>query len=105
MSRLGTTAGWFISSVMTAILLAAGCSSSTSGPSTAPVAAKPTPEQSFDMIMETFRRRIEGTPSGFVVDNAGGGRSRLMASNKVSSEVFPPEKEGDPYRAEVTVFS
>src|SRR5262245_5940709 len=105
MSRVVTPIGWMILSALTAIVLVAGCSRSTSNPSTSTATAKPTPEASFDVIMETFRRRIEGTPSGFVVDNAGGGRSRLMASNKVGSEVFPPAKEGDPYTAEVTVVS
>src|SRR5262245_58941812 len=105
MSRVVTPIGWLILSGLTAIVLVAGCSRSTSTPSPGPATTKATPEESFDIIMETFRRRIEGTPSGFVVDNAGGGRSRLMASNKVGSEVFPPAKEGDPYTAEVTVLS
>lgn len=90
--------------VAAVILLTAGCGESSSGPSAGTVAAKPTPEQSFEVIMATFKRRIEDTPSGFVTERDGG-RSRLMASNKVSSQIFPPAKEGDPYRAEVTVVS
>lgn len=104
MSRVGTSIVCLIFGAVAAVPLVAGCNRS-SGPAPGAVVAKPTPEESFNFIMETFRRRIEGPPSGFVADNAGGGRSRLSASNKVESEVFPPAKEGDPYRAEVTVYS
>lgn len=91
-------------SVLIAILLAGGCDHSASTPSVADTAAKPAPEQSFDVIMETFKRRVQDTPSGFVIEK-GGERSRLMASNVVTSEVFPPKAEGDPYRAEITIVS
>ena len=68
------------------------------------MAAKPAPEQSFDLIMATFKRRIEDAPSGFVTPQVGG-HSRMIASNKVTSKVLPPAKDGEPYRAEVTVAS
>ncbi len=90
--------------VAAVILLTAGCGKSSSGPAAGTVAAKPTPEQSFDVIMATFKRRIEDTPSGFV-SQRDGGRSRLMATNKVTSQIIPPAKEGDPYRAQVIVVS
>jgi hypothetical protein len=103
MSRVGTPIGWLILFAVTAIPLVAGCSGPAGGPASGPV-AKPTPEESFDVMMELFRRRIEGSPGSFVVEKHGG-RSRLMASNTVTSEVFPPSKEGEPYRADVTVHS
>jgi hypothetical protein len=91
--------------MVTAVLLAAaGCGRSSSGPSATPVVAKPTPEASFDLIVATIKRRIEDTPSGFVAQQPGG-HSRMMASNKVTSQLLPPAKEGEPYRAEVTVVS
>jgi hypothetical protein len=89
--------------VAAVILFATGCGQSPSGSTTATV-APPTPEESFDIIMAEFKRHVEDTPSGFVTEK-GGERSRLLASNKVSSEVIPPANEGDPYRAEVTVVS
>jgi hypothetical protein len=90
--------------MVTAALLAAGCGRSSSDGTGAPVAAKPAPEQSFDLIMATFKRRIEDAPSGFVAPQAGG-HSRMIASNEVTSKVLPPAKDGEPYRAEVTVAS
>src|SRR5262245_14687199 len=88
-----------------ALLVAEGCYKSPSGPSPAPVASKPTPEQSFEQIVETVKRRIQDTPSGFVMKQPDGASSRLMASNTVTSEIFPPTKEGEPYRGEVTIAS
>ena len=66
--------------------------------------AKPGPEESFDVIVETFRRRIEETPVGFVVSGAGS-RSTMVGTNKVSYELIRPANETDPYKAVVTVTS
>lgn len=66
--------------------------------------AKPAPEESFDFIMETFRRRMEDTPIGFVVSD-GTGRSTLTGTNKVSYELIRPATAADPYKAVVTVIS
>lgn len=43
-------------------------------------------------------------PSGFEIKNPDG-RSRLLDSNQVSTEIIPPTKEGEPYRAKVTILS
>lgn len=56
------------------------------------------------MVMDTFRRRMEDSPIGFVVSDASG-RSTMSGSNKVTYELIKPAKEGDPYKAEVTVES
>lgn len=66
--------------------------------------AKPGPEESFQVIMDTFRRRMEETPVLFVVNNPNG-RTSMTGTNKVSSEVFPPKSDGEPYKATITVHS
>jgi hypothetical protein len=66
--------------------------------------AKPGPEESFQAIIDTFRRRMEETPVGLVVTNANG-RSSMAGSNKVSYELMPPKTENDPYKATITVKS
>ncbi|MEX0641482.1 MAG: hypothetical protein WD468_02210 [Pirellulales bacterium] len=96
--------GWWTLNAVLATLLATGCGKSASERSAELAAAKPAAEQSFELIMETFKRRIEGTPSGFISKQQGA-RSRLTASNQVTSQVIPPAQEGEPYRAEVTVVS
>ena len=66
--------------------------------------AKPGPEESFDLIIETFRRRMEETPIGFVISDSSG-RSTMTGTNKVSHELLRPANETDPYKAVVTVTS
>jgi hypothetical protein len=66
--------------------------------------AKPGPKESFDTIMETFKRRMEDTPVGFVVNNSNG-RSSLTGQNKVDYELIQPKTESDPYKAVVKVTS
>ena len=89
-----------------ALIVAASCTSCSDGkPSPAAVQnAKPTPEESFNTIVETFRRRIEDTPVGFVASNSTG-RSSMIGTNKVSSELIRPTNEADPYKAVITVTS
>lgn len=91
-----------------ALLAVASCSGCKREVRTTPVPkaryANPTPEQSFETIFDTFRRRIEDTPVGFVVSDSTS-RTSMIGSNKVSSELIPPAKEGDPYKAVVTVVS
>jgi hypothetical protein len=65
---------------------------------------KPGPEESFQVIMDTFRRRMEETPVGFVVNNPNG-RSTMTGTNKVSYEVSAPKSADEKYKAVVTVKS
>jgi len=66
--------------------------------------AKPSPEESFQAIIDTFRRRMEESPIGYVVNNANG-RSSMTGANKVSYELMPPKTENEPYKATITVKS
>ncbi len=66
--------------------------------------AKPGPEESFELIVETFRRGVEDVPIGFVVRRESG-HSRMVGKNDVKHELIPPSKEGEPYKAIITVDS
>jgi hypothetical protein len=62
------------------------------------------PEESFEFIVETFRRGVEDIPIGFVIHEAGG-HSRMTGTNEVSHELIRPAKKDDRYRAVITVES
>jgi hypothetical protein len=68
------------------------------------LSANPGPEESFDLIVETFRRGVEDVPVGFVMSTEGG-HSRMVGQNKVAHELIPPAKDGDPYKGVITVNS
>jgi hypothetical protein len=85
----------------------AGCgreSSSNASEGTAKTTEKPGPEESFELIVETFRRGIEDIPIGFVMRQESG-QSMMVGKNEVSHKLIRPTKEGEPYRAIVTVAS
>jgi hypothetical protein len=67
--------------------------------------AKPGPEESFELIVETFRRGVEDIPIGFVVRDRSGGHSMMTGRNEVTHELIPPANEGDPYKGVITVES
>ncbi|MEX2315836.1 MAG: hypothetical protein WD669_01700 [Pirellulales bacterium] len=105
MKRLcGLNIGWTIAAIVAAIA-SAGCQKS------APVvaAARPTAEESYRFILDTFRRGIEtgsgGVMPGLVTRQNGGGYTAVSVNNKVSDELIPPTKAGEPYRAKITVTS
>jgi hypothetical protein len=80
------------------------CNDHSAGAKRAAVSAKPGPEESFETIMEMFRRRMEETPIGFVVSGEST-RSTLTGKNEVSHELIKPANAGEPYKAIVTVTS
>ena len=88
-------------------LTCAGCQSETSS-TQGGAAARPGPKESFDGIVQFVRRQLEtGTseiPSGFVMEKHGR-RSQFVIRNDVTSELIPPSKEGEAYRATITVTS
>jgi hypothetical protein len=87
------------------IAFVVGCTEkSNSGVRTPATLAKPGPEESFELILETFRRGIEGVDVGFVARREGG-HSLMSGKNTVSHELIPPAKDGDPYKAIITVNS
>lgn len=69
---------------------------------------KVSPEESFERIVDMFRRGVDtstrGVPEGFVAHNSRR-RSRLSVYNEVTDKVFPPSMPGQPYRARITVVS
>lgn len=86
----------------------AGCkekSATTRINPTAPVPLKPTtPEESLQVIMDTFKRGIEDVQAGFVATEENG-HTMLTTTNKVTHEIFPPAGENEPYRANIIVTS
>jgi hypothetical protein len=67
-------------------------------------AARNSAEESFQLIVDTFRRGVEDIPIGFVVRQESG-HSMMVGKNEVSHELIRPTKEGEPYRAVITVAS
>ena len=61
--------------------------------------AKLSPEESFRLIVDTFRRRV-----GFVVSE-GGNRSMMLGSYKVTDKLERPASESEPYKGVITVTS
>jgi hypothetical protein len=101
----------FLSAVILSIGLLgaslAGCgnkSTSNASASDGKTIQKPGPEESFKLIVETFRRGIEDIPIGFVIRQESG-QSMMVGKNEVSHKLIRPAKEGDPYRAIITVTS
>ena len=85
----------------------AGCgngSTSNASEDTANRIEKPGPEESFELIVETFRRGIEDIPIGFVMRQESG-QSMMVGKNEVSHQLIRPTMEGEPYRAIITVSS
>ena len=81
------------------------CTGESTGGKTATPASKfikPTPEESLTFIMDTFKRRIEETPIGFVIADSNG-RSTMTGTNKVSYEVIKPAEGANTLKAVVTV--
>jgi hypothetical protein len=81
--------------------LAAGCDWRFANGDPA-IIAKSSPEQRFQNILDSFRRKIEGQPVGFVVAE-GGSRTTMMGSNKVTAELIRPETPNGHFKAVVTV--
>src|SRR3954464_12354247 len=83
--------------------LAAGCDRHFGSGRSADV-AKSTPEERFQHILESFRRKIEDQPVGFVVSD-GGSRTTMMGMNKVTSELIRPQNADGHFKAVITVSS
>ena len=66
--------------------------------------AKNTPEDRFKRILDSFRRKIEGQPVGFVVAE-GSSRTTMMGTNKVTSELIQPTTADGHFKAVITVTS
>jgi hypothetical protein len=105
MKRVLFRSGFCVAVVVSAYVL--GCTEPSDvriGRSAPRTTGKPGPEESFELILETFRRGVEGAKIGFVARREGG-RSMMSGENKVSHELIRPDKEGGPYKAIITVRS
>jgi hypothetical protein len=90
------------------VVAGAGCQKESSDVEAARAPAKPaplSPQESFAVVIESFRRGVEGIPIGFVVHDGAGGQSMMTGRNTVSYELLPPEKDGEPFKAKITVTS
>lgn len=97
----------FLAALFAVISGGSGCREQPvrSGPvATRATAAKPSPEESFELIVETFRRGVEEVPIGFVVRDSSG-HSRMSGKNEVRHELLPPANDGDAYKGIITVES
>jgi hypothetical protein len=83
--------------------LSAGCDRHSANGESAE-SAKNAPEVRFQHILESFRRKIEDQPVGFVVSD-GGSRTTMMGMNKVSSELIRPQTADGRLKAVITVSS
>jgi hypothetical protein len=91
-----------------ALIPAIGCQKKSADTNAAKVAvppAPPTPEESFATIVETFRRGVEEVPIGFFVQDSSGSQTMMTGKNTVAHKLVPPQKEGDPLKAEIKVTS
>jgi hypothetical protein len=81
--------------------LASGCNrQAANGNST--TMEKSGPEDRYKRIMDSFRRKIDGQPVGFVVIQ-GNSRTTMTGSNKVTSELIKPTTADGHFKAVVTV--
>jgi hypothetical protein len=80
--------------------LAAGCDHSAANKALS--AAKPSAEDRYNNIMDSFRRKVDDQPVGFTVTDTTG-RSTMVGSSKVTSELIPPATPDGHYRAIITV--
>jgi hypothetical protein len=88
------------------VAISAGCEKTAAPvvrPSVNVQAASLGPEESFKVVVDTFRRGMEGLPIGFRMQDESGGLSMMTAQNEVSYELIRPEKAGNPYKGIVTV--
>jgi hypothetical protein len=99
---------WVTAGIVSAAVTCTGCkekAATTRINPTAPVPLKPTtPEESLQVILDTFKRGIEDVQAGFVAAEQNG-HTMLTTTNKVTHEIFPPAGENEPYRANIIVTS
>lgn len=86
------------------IAICGGCDRDTQGGANSSINGKPDPRESFQRIIDSFRRTVEDQPVSFVASE-GGSRSTMVGTNKVTSEIVPPTTQSDPYKAIVKVTS
>jgi hypothetical protein len=89
-------------------LIALGCQkkpADTPAAQDAAETAQVTPEQSFELIVDTFRRGIEDVQIGFDIPDGRGGRTMMTGRNVVTHQLIAPAKDGEPYQGQIKVAS
>lgn len=86
-----------------ATTISGGCNRNAAGSHPAPLLPT-TPEDRFARIMDSFRRKVEDQPVGFVITQ-GNSRSTMFGTNKVSSQIIKPTTSDGHYKAIVTIQS
>lgn len=108
MKRPSRYSATIAATVLAAAICCSGCYDKAGTQGGTVARKKPTPEESFQLIFETFRRGIEtganGVSGGFVSTDASR-RTRLTVDNTVSQELIPPTTADEPFRAKITVVS
>lgn len=106
MNRRNITAAF--AAAILALFPAIGCQKKPADAHAAKIASKsasPTPEESFATIVETFRRSVEEVPIGFSIQDSSGSQTMMTGKRTVAHKLLPPQKEGDPLKAEIKVTS
>lgn len=84
-----------------------GTASNANGTTKAAAAHEPTPEESFQLVVDTFRRAVDtdaGAQAGFLYRDQDG-HSSLSIRKNVTDNLIAPSKEGESYRGTITVTS
>jgi hypothetical protein len=90
------------------VVSGAGCQKKPADAQATNAAAKPalsTPEESFATVIENFRRGVEEIPIHLAVRDSSGGETLMTGRNRVTYELLPPQNEGEPFKAKITVTS
>ena len=103
MNLFGTRQALLAAGVVVAVSCAS-CSQQNSQSGATSKNVKPGPEESFNVIYDTFRRQMEEAPVGFVISDSTS-RSMMSGAIKVSRELIPPATADDPFKAVITVVS
>lgn len=97
-----------LAATLLTVVAGVGCQKESADTKAAHVAAQPvkaTAEESFAVIVETFRRGVEDVPIGFALPDGSGNQSMMTGRNTVTPKLLPPAKAGEPFKAEIKVVS
>jgi hypothetical protein len=93
----------FVLAFSVAVVALVGCDRDMAETTAAP--ATMTPEEKFELIVDTFRRAMETDASTVIATGGAGQQAAVSISNTVKHQLTPPAKEGELYRGTITVES